>query len=116
MANDSSKEELIKGGVELIKTGYDDAFQPVAKEVGKALGTIGKSVNVALSPLAGLVWSYDKIQDYLENKITEKLKETPVDEIITPKPSIAVPTIEALRYSGGKKSYLIFMLVCSLPL
>ena len=38
---------------------YDDAVKPLAKETGKALGTVGKAVNVALEPLAGLVWGYD---------------------------------------------------------
>jgi len=39
---------------------YEDALQPAAKEVGKALGTIAKSVNLALFPLKGMVWGFEK--------------------------------------------------------
>ena len=34
---------------------YQDAVQPLAKETGKALGTIGKAVNVALAPISLVV-------------------------------------------------------------
>lgn len=99
-SEDSTSSELIKAGVEVVKTAYDDALRPVAKETGKALGTLGKTINMALSPLAGLVWGYDQFQMFLESKVANKLEEVPVEEIITPKSSVAVPTLEALRYSG----------------
>lgn len=35
---------------------YEDALQPAAKQVGKALETVGKAVNVALAPIGALVW------------------------------------------------------------
>ena len=34
---------------------YKDALQPVAKEVGKSLQTLGGVVNLALEPLRGMV-------------------------------------------------------------
>jgi hypothetical protein len=39
---------------------YQDAIQPVAKEVGKSLCTVGKTLNLALEPLNGIVWGYVK--------------------------------------------------------
>ncbi|WP_368192497.1 hypothetical protein [Aeromonas sp. s8] len=41
---------------------YQDAIQPAAKEIGKALGTVAKTVNVALSPVSALVWGYEQIK------------------------------------------------------
>lgn len=106
--NDSlPSAEIIKGGVELIKVAYGDIARPGAKEVGKSIETIAKTINVALSPLRGLVWGWDKIQVYLEEKIQDILnrKNVPIERIVTPSPDIAVPTIEAMRYSNLRDNY-----------
>ena len=79
---------------------YQDAVQPLAKETGKALGTIGKAVNVALAPISLVVWGYDQISGFLENKVAEKLEKTPEDRITTPPPNVAGPAIEALKFTG----------------
>jgi hypothetical protein len=99
--------ELIKAGVELVKTAYDDALKPVSKEAGKALGTLGKTVNVALAPLRGLVWSWDRIEQYLSEAVERKLaqRKVPVDRITTPDPDIAVPAVQALTYSKLRENY-----------
>lgn len=79
---------------------YEDAVQPLAKETGKALGTIGKAVNVALAPISLVVWGYDQMQDFLENKVAEKLEKVPEDRITTPPPNVAGPAVEALKFTG----------------
>jgi hypothetical protein len=79
---------------------YQDAVQPFAKEAGKALGTVGKAVNVALAPISLVVWGYDKISDFLENKVAEKLEKVPEERISTPPPNVAGPAIEALKFTG----------------
>lgn len=86
-------------GKELIKktSFYDDGLRPVVKETGKALGTIGKAVNMCLSPLAGIIWGYDKVCKYVEKRVSEKLQSVPPEQIQTPKANIAVPTIEGIR-------------------
>ena len=83
---------------------YEDAVQPLAKETGKALGTVGKAVNVALAPLAGIVWGYDKIKDFIETRVAEKLEKVPEERITTPQPNVAGPAIEALRFSGNDET------------
>ena len=99
---DGALKQTIDSATALMKAVpiYQDAMQPVAQEAGKALGTLGKTVNVALAPLAVLVWGYDKIKDYLENRLEEKLEKVPEEEIQTPNPSVAGPAIEALRFTG----------------
>jgi hypothetical protein len=79
---------------------YQDLLQPAAQQVGKALGTVAKTVNVALTPLSLVIWGYEKIGAFIEEKVTERLENTPSDDIVTPKPNVAGPAIEALRFTG----------------
>jgi hypothetical protein len=91
--------EAAKGILDAVPV-YDDAVQPAAKEVGKALQTVGKAVNVALGPVAALVWGYDKIAAYLQETLARMLSKTPQSDIVTPPTSIAGPALEALRFVG----------------
>ena len=95
--------ELIKVGMEIGKEAlsntsvYQDALQPAAKQFGKSLETVAKAVNVALCPISAIVWGYEKIASYLENKVEQKLANVPPENIQTPKANIAVPIIEGMR-------------------
>lgn len=91
--------EAVKGIVEAVPV-YEDMLQPAAKELGKGLHTVSKAVNMALAPIAGLVWCYERIENYLNASAGEKLKDVPEENIISPEPSIVVPAIEALRYTA----------------
>lgn len=82
---------------------YEDAIQPVAKQLGKSLETVGKLVNVALAPISILIWGYDKIEDFIQEKVPQKLVNVAEEDIITPNPHIAAPLIEALRYTGNNE-------------
>jgi hypothetical protein len=95
--------DAVKGLAEVVPV-YQDALQPAAKEVGTALQTVAKTVHIALAPVAALVWGYDKICDFVSTKVAEKLKDVPPKNIQTPKPNIAGPTLEALRYTGHEES------------
>lgn len=83
---------------------YQDVIQPAAQEVGKALQTVAKTVHIALAPVSVLVWGYDQIKDFVSTKVTDRLKNVPPENIITPKPNVAGPTLEALRYTGHEPS------------
>lgn len=83
---------------------YEDALQPLAKEAGKALQTVGRTVNVALLPLRGVVWGLEKVEDFVSTKVTAKLENTPVENICTPDLAVAGPALESLKYSGHKES------------
>lgn len=94
--------EIAKATADIVKSVpiYEDAIQPVAKQIGTALETVGKAVNTALIPVTGLIWGAEKIKEFIQIKVSEKLKNVPPENIISPKPNVAVPAIEALRYSG----------------
>ncbi len=102
MNDDTKPGEIMKAAAELAKAVpiYPDAIQPFAKEIGTALGTIGEAVNLALEPISGLVWGYEKIKDFVQTRVAEKLKSTPAKDIQPPPPNIAGPALEALRYVG----------------
>jgi len=103
---ESTIEGTVKAVAGLVKAVpvYDDAIQPAAKEVGKSLETVAKSINVVLSPLRALVWGYDQIESFLNNAVATKLSATPPEEITSPNPSVAGPALEALRYAGHEES------------
>lgn len=79
---------------------YQDVVQPAAQEVGKALQTVAKTVHIALAPVSALVWGYDQIKDFVSSKVAERLKNVPPENIVSPKPNVAGPALESLRYTG----------------
>lgn len=79
---------------------YQDAVQPAAKEAGKSLHLVARAVNAALTPVEGLVWGVERIRDFVRERVAAKLDNVPPEDVQPPKPHIAVPAIEALRYTG----------------
>ncbi len=104
--NSENKETNVKATIDAV-TGlvkavpvYQDAVQPAAKQIGKSLETVTKTVNIALAPITALVWGYEKIEEFIIKRVSEKLKNVPEENITTPPPQVAGPAIEALRYTG----------------
>lgn len=79
---------------------YQDALQPAAKEVGKSLEVVAKVVGIALAPLKGIVWGYERIEGYLNERVSAKLVNTAEQDIITPAVNVAGPAVEAMRFAG----------------
>src|SRR6266487_5275267 len=77
---------------------YKDALQPVAKEVGKSLQTLGGVVNLALEPLRGMVYGYELIKVRLNKRLEEKLKGTKKENIIQPPLNVVGPLLDKYRY------------------
>lgn len=104
--SEGNVEGTIKAVTGLVKEVpvYEDAIQPIAKETGKALQTVGRTVNAALMPIKGLVWGIEKIEEFVNSKVAKKLEKTPVENICTPDPAVAGPALESLRYTGHKES------------
>lgn len=96
--------ETAKAVAELAKSVpvYQDAIQPAAKEVGKSLHLVSRAVNAALAPVEGLVWGVERIREFVRERVAAKLDNVPPDEVQQPKPHVAVPAIEALRYTGAE--------------
>jgi hypothetical protein len=79
---------------------YEDAIQPAAKQLGQSLEVVAKSVNLALAPIKALVWGYDQIEDFISKRVSQKLKNVPKEDIVSPPPQVAGPAVESLKYAG----------------
>lgn len=104
--DNNNKETNVKATIDAV-TGlvkavpvYQDTLQPSAKQIGQSLETVTKTVNIALAPIKALVWGYEKIENYINQRVSEKLKNVPEENITTPKPEVAGPAVEALRFAG----------------
>src|SRR5688572_27039530 len=91
-----STVEAVTGLVKAVPV-YKDAVQPAAKEIGKSLATVAKAINVAIAPIAAMVWGYEQIQSYLSEALAKRLSHIPLDQIITPTSIVAGPVLESLR-------------------
>lgn len=100
MSNGDNVEGIAKATAEIVKaiSVYDDAVKPVSIEIGKALGTIGGVINIALAPLSAMVYGYEEIKEQLKKRLEEKLKNTPPENIIEPKLQVVGPLIEKYKY------------------
>ncbi|MPM11636.1 hypothetical protein SDC9_57984 [bioreactor metagenome] len=98
----NSTIDTVTGLVKAIPV-YNDAIQPAAKEIGKSLTTVSKAINVALAPISVLIWGYEKISVFINQRLVEKLRHIPEDNIVTPDPSVVGPALEALRFSGNNE-------------
>lgn len=112
----NSTNQTISAAAELVKAipVYQDIAQPAAKEVGKNLLVVSKTISMALAPLKLLVWGYEQVEDYLTRRVTEKLSSIPQENIVTPDPKIVGPAIEALRYIGAEEDIDIREMYASL--
>lgn len=106
MEDNENKETNVKATIDAV-TGlvkavpiYQDAVQPAAKQIGQSLETVTKTVNIALAPIKALVWGYEKIEEFILTRVSEKLKNVPAGNITTPPPQVAGPAVEALKYTG----------------
>lgn len=98
--NKDEIEGVGKVAAEIIKAVpvYQDAAQPVAQEVGKALKTLGGVVNVALAPLEAMVYGYGVIKEQLKNRLEKRLAKTPPENIVTPRLQVVGPLLEKYKY------------------
>jgi len=103
-ASDESKNVTVALVEQVAAPFYQDALHPAAQQIGKALGTVGQAVNLALEPLRGVVWGYEKIKDFLVESVSERLKDVPPERITTPSLMIAGPAAESLRFVGHEET------------
>jgi hypothetical protein len=95
--------DAVKGVVQAVPI-YQDALQPAVKEVGTALQMVAKTVHIALAPVSALVWGFEQIKEFVSTKVAEKLRHVPPENIATPKPNVAGPALESLKYTGHEET------------
>lgn len=95
--NASSNEDILN------KT-YDDIIHPAARNVGQALDTLTSTLNIFLAPVSWAVYGFKHIDTAVKAKLTEKLSDSPIENLSEPESNIVIPAYEALRYSLDKES------------
>jgi len=102
----SNEEEALKAMAEGAVKGLSDSkiinnlLEPASVQLGRTLGTLTKTINVALAPVSAMVWGYEKISTWLVDRLEYKLKDVPVENIVSPKALIIGPSIEAIKFLG----------------
>ena len=104
--NEKLDIDNVKKSVEILSevikiAGDNENVRAAGNELGKSVFTITKTINNALLPIAALNYSFEKAKIYFQKKfakeITEVCKDIPQDCIVEPKPSIAGPTLTAIK-------------------
>jgi hypothetical protein len=77
---------------------YQDLLKPAFQELAPSLQLVAKTVALAISPLRGVVWSFESISEWLTIRLAQKLEGVPPEKIVTPNPAIAGPILLQLPF------------------
>ncbi|HAT51111.1 MAG: DUF4393 domain-containing protein [Nitrospirae bacterium] len=90
--------EFAKGAGAIPKELYDDAAKPIIQPLGKGLGILARVIPAVLQPLERWVdkKDHEAAQRKIELSLSEKLKNTPKEELVSPRPMIAQPALEGM--------------------
>jgi hypothetical protein len=78
---------------------YDDVLKPAAKESGRTLSLIPRTINAALIPLQQWIANKEFNLAETEKLLAIKLEHVGEDKIVTPEPYVAIPALQAISYS-----------------
>jgi hypothetical protein len=86
------------------------AFGPAAEEFGEELRPVGREVGAVavratralLKPVGGLVWGFEKVEEWIAESIAPKVAGIPPQHRVEPKLVVAGPALEAMKYCGSE--------------
>lgn len=89
---------------ELVKEASESPeMREAGRQLAVAAGTIAKSINVCLLPIAAVNFAYDKARNYFTGSFSDelgaKLEDIPGDAFTGPKASIVGPALQGLAFS-----------------
>jgi hypothetical protein len=97
VATDPETTKAVLGAAsQLANDVYKDVAQPAARRVGIALETVFK---IGLSPFAMLDAGYEHSKDWIQEKITARVADTPENCVVVPPNNIAVPVMVRIAMS-----------------
>ncbi len=104
MSRDEDKDlqEAAKalGLSEVLPAVYNDLLSPAAKELGQGLAVLASAVRVALAPVEGAVWGFDRIRDWLAVRVTAILAERRVEDVQEAPLSVAGPLLMQMVFAS----------------
>lgn len=96
---DEQTGEIIKEvGKEIAKDMYEDVGKPVLNPSGQAVGLIPRAIKAALLPIEKWILAREYNLKETEKILEKKLKNVKPEDILTPEPYIAVPTLQYISY------------------
>jgi len=101
MIDPESSKEIISEAKAVVPEVYKDVVKPAAQEIGSVTG---RTVKALLAPLRGMLWGWEQIEKTIEEGVQKRLEKIPESNRKTPEPEIAVPAIEALRYTAQNET------------
>jgi len=101
MLDPKSTEKLVEEAAKLAPEVYKDLAQPTTKVVGEIAG---RSVKALLSPVRGLLWGWEKIEQLVVEGLEKRFEKIPEEKLKTPDPEIAVPLMQALSYTAQNET------------
>jgi len=101
MIDPNSAGKLADEASKLAPEVYKDLAKPLTQEVGSIAG---RTVKALLSPIRGLLWGWEKIEELIENGVNKRLEKIPEERRKTPDPEIAVPLVQALSYTAQNET------------
>ena len=101
MIDPKSAEELAKEAKALAPEIYTDIAKPALSEVG---AVAGRTVKALLSPMRGMLWGWEQIEQIVEEGIKKRFEKIPEERRKSPEPEIAVPLLQALSYTAQNET------------
>jgi hypothetical protein len=93
------------GDKKLTTAVYADLASPAFQEMGSVLG---RAVRVALAPLRGTLWSFERVESWIQVQMEMRLRSVPPERILPPAPEVAVPVLMAITYTTAEELRTMF--------
>lgn len=94
-------EEIKDEVPKLIPEVYKDLAKPTVQEIGQVTGRTTKAL---LSPIRGMLWGWERIEQIVTEGVSKRLNEIPDERKKTPEQEIAVPLMQALDYTAQNET------------
>lgn len=101
MINPENSKEIIDEVKALTPEIYSDVAKPALQEIGSVAGRTTKAL---LSPLRGMLWGWERIEELIEEQVNKKINKIPEEKRKSPEPEIAVPLLQALSYTAHNET------------
>lgn len=101
MIDPESSKELIKEAKAIVPEVYKDLAKPAVSEIGSIAG---RTVRALLTPIRGLLWGWERIEEVVEEGVKRRFEKIPEERRKSPEPEIAVPLIQALEYTAQNET------------
>jgi len=101
--NDAKDALATLGAGPAAKELYVDLLRPAAKELGANLHTVARAITIAMTPLRGLIWGFERMHDWLEAALLRRLAGSDPEQIQTPPPYLAGPILLQLPFCADQE-------------